>query len=338
MSDVAAQDPAPITDDRSVGTSENLLDMDSAIAELVQEDQTEEKPAEGEQPEVSEVDEDDIILGAEGEESEPESEDSEADLVEIVVDGEALQVSHDELKQGYSRQQDYTRKTQALAAERTALEAQQAQFNQEAEAQRQTLQTQLQIIQQLGPMPKAPDLSMLDPNSDAHDAEGYITQKALYDAAVDDYKSKVGQLEATQQEANAKREQEILAWRTEQDKILLAAVPELADSAKVPIFENRRTNFLRERGFTVEEMNMIQDGRMNAIVFDALRWEIHKGKAASKADVAAKKVKGVPKVAKPGVKRAEGQDVEDARNAILEKADKRGGMTIDDAVKFLVPQ
>lgn len=44
--------------------------------------------------------------------------DETGETVVVKVDGEEIEVTLDELKAGYSRQSDYTRKTQALAAER----------------------------------------------------------------------------------------------------------------------------------------------------------------------------------------------------------------------------
>ena len=56
----------------------------------------------------------------EGEESEESEE--EPDVWEIEIDGEQVEVTTDELHKGYLRQQDYTRKRQADAAQAKALE------------------------------------------------------------------------------------------------------------------------------------------------------------------------------------------------------------------------
>ena len=57
-------------------------------------------------------------------ETDEKDESEEGDDTEVVlkVDGEELTVTMDELKKGYSRQADYTKKTQQLAEERKALE------------------------------------------------------------------------------------------------------------------------------------------------------------------------------------------------------------------------
>lgn len=78
-------------------------------------DETDEQPAE-EQTETQHKDEDDAASAkAPAADDDPE--------YEITVDGKPLKVKLSELKQGYQRQADYTRKTQALADERREVDA-----------------------------------------------------------------------------------------------------------------------------------------------------------------------------------------------------------------------
>jgi hypothetical protein len=75
---------------------------------------------------------DELINGVAGDEdadqsSEDDSEDSDVsdedlEKLQVKVDGEIIEVTIDELKSGYQRQADYTRKAQALAAEKDQLE------------------------------------------------------------------------------------------------------------------------------------------------------------------------------------------------------------------------
>lgn len=76
-------------------------------------DETDEEPAE-EKTEPQQKDED------AGQAEAPASDDPE---YEITVDGKPMKVKLSELKQGYQRQADYTRKTQALADERREVDA-----------------------------------------------------------------------------------------------------------------------------------------------------------------------------------------------------------------------
>ena len=116
-----------------------LGDAQAAIAKLME-------PAEGQAEDSSDVDESleggEALEGAEFEESEQEfdSEDDDADDLDeeeydedegepeqadtftVKVNGEEIDVSLDELRNGYSRQADYTKKSQTLAEERKAFQ------------------------------------------------------------------------------------------------------------------------------------------------------------------------------------------------------------------------
>ena len=77
-------------------------------------DETTEETEEVEETESEDVDDDE---SEESEEEEVEDEDeSESTVYTVKVNGQDVEVSEDELIKGYSRQQDYTQKTQQLAA------------------------------------------------------------------------------------------------------------------------------------------------------------------------------------------------------------------------------
>jgi len=81
----------------------------------------------------------------EGESDEDEEQDEESEqpqTVKVKVDGEEVEVTLDELKSGYSRTKDYTRKTQELAEQRKTFEA-------EATAIREERQVYGQLLNQL---------------------------------------------------------------------------------------------------------------------------------------------------------------------------------------------
>lgn len=93
------------------------------------EDETgaDEPQPEDEDAEALEADADD----AEGDpdadpDDDPEDEQNTGQTFKVKVDGEELDVPLDELLKGYSREQDYTRKTQAVAEERKLLEGEKA--------------------------------------------------------------------------------------------------------------------------------------------------------------------------------------------------------------------
>lgn len=116
---------ATLAIDQLLGPEEDTQDEAEAQEPEEAQDEAEETEAE----EYSEEDED--------EQSDPDEEDDTEEVIEqelpddltikVKLDGEETEVTLDELRKGYSRYSDYTRKTQALAEERKS-------FQSEAEA------------------------------------------------------------------------------------------------------------------------------------------------------------------------------------------------------------
>ena len=86
------------------------------------EPQTEESQAEPEDEVVAADEADDETEESEEVEEEEESQPT-VRTFKVKVDGEEVEVPEDELLKGYSRTQDYTRKTQQLAEQRKAAES-----------------------------------------------------------------------------------------------------------------------------------------------------------------------------------------------------------------------
>ena len=112
-----AADPQ-IADNPAIEEVENIDDTESLVDEL-----------------INGIDDEDIEdEGSDGE----TGEDSDLERYKVKVDGEVVEVTVDELKAGYQRQADYTRKAQALAAEKQEFEQVVGQFG-------ETLQTLQQL-------------------------------------------------------------------------------------------------------------------------------------------------------------------------------------------------
>ena len=76
-----------------------------------------------------------------------EDEEAEEELLYAVkVDGSEQEVTLDELMKGYSRQSDYTKKTQELAEGRKAIEQLYAQYNSEIHALQQERQQYMDTL------------------------------------------------------------------------------------------------------------------------------------------------------------------------------------------------
>lgn len=111
---------ATLAIDQLLGPEEDTQDEAEAQEPEEAQDEAEETEAE----EYSEEDED--------EQSDPDEEDNTEEVIEqelpddltikVKLDGEETEVTLDELRKGYSRYSDYTRKTQALAEERKSFQ------------------------------------------------------------------------------------------------------------------------------------------------------------------------------------------------------------------------
>ena len=130
-------------------------ETEATVDEEVVEDTQEAEEVEEEAPEEEE--------GQAEEETEEEVEEEEFDVVAeedlkytIKVDGEELEVGIEELKNGYQRQADYTRKSQALAEQRKETESIQSE-RMRLEQERQMYANVLQMLQEQHPQnPKTP--------------------------------------------------------------------------------------------------------------------------------------------------------------------------------------
>jgi len=138
MSEFADSIDVPVTD----GTPE--AQADNSIADrfdaLMGTKPPEEEPDETDEP----IDEEEDVQDKQEEEEQEEVE-GEPELYKVIIDGEEVEVSLDELQKGYSRQSDYTRKTQQLAQQRKEAEALQQDYAQRVEQLNQFAQ---QIQQQ----------------------------------------------------------------------------------------------------------------------------------------------------------------------------------------------
>ena len=210
--------------------------------------------------------------------SEPEPPADEADSQEfdIKVDGEIQTVPLSELKRGYSREADYTRKTQALAREREALRSQL-----EAEVQASVGQKGLEYQQGLTQIRQALEKIHGEPNwvelRKTLEPGEFLKQKADWEAS----KAELDQLrrhetDVAEQNQRAQAEQFQKYRRQEQDK-LLAAVPEWADSEKAKAEQAKLVSVAKQYGFSEQEVLGVTDHRAILLLRDAMRYrELHR--------------------------------------------------------------
>ena len=138
----------------------------------------------------------------------------------VKVDGQDIEVTQEELINGYSRQQDYTRKTQELSQQRKNIEQQQAEL-----AQRDAIYSQLlpkMEAQLKGELANEPDWSKLYED----DPVGYVREKQLWDEKKEKAQAIQAEQQRLQEEAFAEQQKQIQQQVEFGQQRLLELIPE----------------------------------------------------------------------------------------------------------------
>ena len=185
---------------------------------------------------------------------ETDEEEKPAEVYTVKVDGKEVEVTLDELQKGYSRTQDYTRKTQQIAETRKAVEAEASAIRAEREQYAQLLGA---LKQQLESTEAPVDMDRLyneDPIEWVRQSE-VMRQKQDKLAAIQSEQQRLSQLTAQQ------RAQEMQAHLATQQEALIQAVPEWKDSKKAKAEKALLIEFGQKIGFSEEELKNVYDHR-----------------------------------------------------------------------------
>jgi len=267
----------------------------------------------------------------EEEESEETGEGDEEELYLVKVDGEEHGVTLDELLNGYSRQSDYTRKTQELSSDRKEMEGLQSKYNSEIQQiqaeRRQYMESLQQII----------ELSAGDMESFAN-----VDWKELKESDPIDYVTKREELREAQEKIQSlKNQQEFARQKQVQDEAtirkasiveengkLVAALPEWNDPKKKAKLATDIKSYGLKQGFTQEELGSLIDHRSVLVLIKALKYD-----QMQSSDVRSKKLKNKPKVIRAGKGKSSSQDNKSKRTAQMKRLQGTGH--IDDASALL---
>ena len=288
------------------------------------EDSVEEEVVEDSEEEV--VADDTMEAQDEGdEETEYEEEElEEAQRFTVKAAGEEKEVTLDELMQGYQLGADYTKKTQEVAEQRKAVEAEQ-QAIQEAKQVRDTYAQRLQAIEQFltGNEDSPEDLAAMKEN----DPIGY----AVKVAELTEKKEQLAQVRAEQQrlaqQQQAEQQQNMAKFVQQEATKLSQVLPEFSDPTKGEQIRNEIRNYGKNVGFTDNELAQVYDSRHVLILHKAMMYDkLQKSKPSVN-----KKVAKAPKMVKSGTKVKEGS--RDLRKQQMNKL-KQTGKARDAAALF----
>ena len=216
----------------------------------------------------------------------------------MAVNGTEEEVTLDELMKGYSRQSDYTKKTQDLSTERKQMEEMQRQYNSEIsqiQAEReQYVESLNQIIANsstgLDKFANVDWASLRD-----SDPIEYVTKKEEFR----EQQEKVQALQREQQQAQYKRAEDNKRVRVkvlqEEHAKLSEALPEWGKPETQKQLASEIREYALSQGFSEEEIGSLIDHRSLLVLLKASKHD-----AMQKADVKSKKLKNKPRVIRPG--------------------------------------
>ena len=270
------------------------------------------------------VDANDVEVEDDDESEVEEEELEEPQRFKVKAAGEEKEVTLDELMQGYQLGADYTKKTQELAENRKAVEAE-AKAIQEAKQVRDTYAQRLQAIEQfLTQGQDSPeDLAAMKEN----DPIGY----AVKVAELTEKKEQLAQVRAEQerlaQQQQAEQQQEMAKFVQQEATKLSQVLPEFSDPTKGEQIRNEIRNYGKSVGFTDNELSQVYDSRHVLMLHKAMMYDkLQKSKPAVN-----KKVAQAPKMVKSGTKVKEGG--RDVRKQQMNKL-KQSGKVRDAAALF----
>jgi hypothetical protein len=223
--------------------------------------------------------------------SEEESEEQPKPRYKVKASGEEVEVELDELIKGYQQGTDYTKKSQALAEQRKAIEAERShleQVKQERQAYAQKLQALDSFLTQQN---KGVDLDVLKET----DPIGYAvavaeqSQREKQLAVVRNEQQRIAQQQQAEQQSQLQAH-----LRTESEK-LVTLIPELATPQGDAVRKQIR-DYAKSVGWSDQELSSVYDSRAVHTLYKAMKYEqLQKSKPEL-----TKKLQSAPKMMRSG--------------------------------------
>lgn len=217
--------------------------------------------------------------GEEGEEGEEGDEDDDDDTSDYLADedlerkvsfkdkstGEEIATTVKELRDGYFRTQDYTKKTQALAEERRA--AQQEADKQQQEWAGYLNQMEVTLNTLIGGRTEQEWAEL-----ERKDRYTYLEEKDKHHALLTRREAVKAEQERVQREQQEKSQEQFKAYVTAEKEQLFAALPEWKENPETANRDwHRMVDYGKTLGYTEQDLKSVVDHRMVVILRDAAR-------------------------------------------------------------------
>ena len=302
----------------------SLLEPEEETPETEEAQPTEEEesqPIEEDESFEEESEEEEEVEEAEEESEETEGEEEE-ELYAVTVNGEEVAVSLDELLSGYSRQSDYTRKTQEIASDRKDIESLQQKYNSEMSTIQQERQHYMEALQGIitnsaEGLTKYSDVDW--ENLKETDPIEFVTKREELRQS----QEKVQALQREQYNTQQRHQQEAQKMRAqivqEEYGKLVEKLPEWGDEDKQKEIASSVRSYASTQGFTEEELNSLVDHRSLLVLMKAEKYD-----QLQKSDVKSKKLKNKPKMIRSGKGSSTEKNTKSKRSAQMKRLKQSG--------------
>lgn len=215
----------------------------------------------------------------------------------VKIGGEEKEVTLAELRNGYQMESDYRRKTHELAETRKAFESEREQVATELNRQYQEAQHLTGVLEQQ----LVGEFNTIDWNQlRAENPAEFAARRQEFNermAQIQGIKQNVGfQLQRQAEEAAQKQAFELQNILQQEAQKLAEVIPEFRDESKAKEVKGKIKSFLKDFGFSDQEIGGIYDHRYVKILHDAMAYRELKSKGVETKN----KVSVAPKLAKPG--------------------------------------
>lgn len=231
--------------------------------EAPEEGQADEQPEqENEQVEAQQEEQDD-------DGSEESNSDQDEQRFQVKVGGEEKELTLTELKSLAQQGADYTKKTQQVAEQRKALEAEQ-QAIEEAKYMRDAYAERLQAMEQLlnaqQPTEDLESLKESDPIGYAvRVAEMSQNKEKLY--AIQAERNRIAEMQ------QAEQQQGMQQYLSQQAAVLSESLPEYSDPVKGEALRSDLRSFAKNLGFSDQELSAVRDARHVMALYKAMQYD-----------------------------------------------------------------
>lgn len=266
----------PATESASKPTN-SMQETQQAFANLIATSRSEEPTSETKEAEsdnlatdnelsVDDVTEQDLV------ENEETTADSNQELYDVTVNGQIQKVNLDELKQGYSKGLDYTKKTMDLGDQRRSLETERDTISKEKDEVsklREEYAKKLSVVEQNLQIEDNVDWVKLAQD----DPSEYAIKKAEYDKKKD-LQDRIQKEQARVNEERKQEQEKIYQnFIQSENKKLIEKMPVFGDEKKVNKVMQDIGQFALKSGYTEQELNMLVDHRALITLYQAAKYD-----------------------------------------------------------------